>query len=80
MKPEVEGSAELQLSKGREVTALAPGEVQVGYREQFLLLKSNAAVAQLPREAVGSPSMEVLQNRGDAALRDTAGMVGWAGV
>jgi len=37
-------------------------------------------VAQLPREVVGYPSMEVFQNCGDVALRDTVGMVGWDGV
>ena len=31
--------------------------------------------------AVGSPSLETLQNRGDVALRDVGmGMVGWVGV
>ena len=37
-------------------------------------------MAQLPREVVGSPSMEVFQNRGDVALRDVGsghGGVGW---
>ena len=33
------------------------------------------ALAQLPRECWGSPSLEVLQNHGDVALRDV-GMVG----
>ena len=33
--------------------------------------KSGAAVAQLHTEVVGSPSLEVLQNHGDVALRDT---------
>ena len=38
-------------------------------------------MAQLPREVVGSPSLEVFQNRGDVALRDVgSGTVGWAGV
>ena len=31
--------------------------------------KSGAAVAQLHTEVVGSPSLEVLQNHGDVALR-----------
>ena len=28
-------------------------------------------MAQLPREVVGSPSLEVFQNYGDVALKDT---------
>ena len=43
-------------------------------------MKSSAAVAQLPREVVGSPSLEVFQNRGDVALRDVGSGhsgVGW---
>jgi len=46
----------------------------------FLLQKSSDAVAQLPGGVVGSPSLEVLQNRRDVALRDVAsghGGVGW---
>ena len=38
-------------------------------------------MAQLPREVVGSPSLEVLQNHGDVALRDVVrGTVGWVGI
>jgi len=36
---------------------------------KFLLGKSGAAVAQLPREVVGSLSPEGLQNHRDVALR-----------
>ena len=44
---------------------------------KFLLGKSGAAVAQLPREVVGSPSLEALQNHRDVALRTwSVGMVG----
>ena len=31
-------------------------------------------MAQLPREVMGSPSLEVLRNCGDVALRDVAGV------
>ena len=37
-------------------------------------------MAQLPREVVESPSLEVIQDRGDVALRDVVsghGGVGW---
>ena len=47
-----------------------PGEVQVEYLEKFILQKSGDAVAQLPREVVASPSLEVFNNHGDVALRD----------
>lgn len=39
--------------------------------------KSGAAVAQPPREVVGSPSLEVFRNHGDVALR---AVVGWLGL
>jgi len=57
-----------------------PEEIQVGYLEQFLLIRSSAAVAQLPREVVGSPSTEVFQNRGDVALRDVGSGHGGVGL
>ena len=47
--------------------------------EKFLLQKSSAAVAQLPREVVGSPSLGVLQNHGDVALRDVGSGHGGVG-
>ena len=38
-------------------------------------------MAQLSREVMGSPTLEVFQSHGDVALRDVAvGMVEWAGV
>ena len=43
----------------------------------FFLPKSGEALAQLPKEVVGSPSLEVFQNWGDVALGDMVGM-GWA--
>ena len=42
--------------------------------------KSSDAVAQLPREAVGSPNLEVFEKHGDVALWDVGcghGEVGW---
>ena len=61
----------------RRLKGIAPGEVRVGYQEQFILRKSSDAVAQLPCEVVGAPSLEV-------ALSDTvcghAGTAwGWTG-
>ena len=46
---------------------------------KIILLKSSDAVAQLPREVVGSLSMEVFQSHRDVTSSDV-GMVGWAGV
>ena len=44
--------------------------LQVGYEEQFIL--RNAVVMHwLPREVMGSPSMEVFKERGGVALRDS---------
>ena len=37
-------------------------------------------MAQLPKEVVGSPSMEVFQNGGDAALRDVGSGHGGEGL
>jgi len=44
---------------------------------KFLLGKSGAAVAQLPREVVGSSSVEVFQSLGDVALWDVASGQYW---
>jgi len=52
----------------REWPHAVPGEV--GYQEQLLLQKSGDALTQLPREVVGSLSLQVFQNHGDVALRD----------
>ena len=46
----------------------------------FFLQKSGNAVAQLPKEVVGSPSLGVFQKWVDEALRDMGsgyGGVGW---
>jgi len=37
-------------------------------------------VAQLPREVVGSPSLEAFQNHGDVALRDVGSGHGGSGL
>ena len=57
-----------------------PGEVQVGYEEEFLLRESSEAVAQLPREVVQSPSLEVFKNRVAVALRDVVSGCGAGGL
>ena len=41
--------------------------------------ESSAAVAQLPREVVGSPTLEVFHNSGEVALKDVVGGHGGAG-
>jgi len=49
--------------------------------KEKLLRESSEAVAQLPREVVQSPSLEVLKNRVDVALRDVGSGHGggWVG-
>jgi len=48
--------------------------------EEKLLQKSSDAVAQLPKEVVGSPSLEVFKERGDVALRDVVSGHGGVGL
>lgn len=45
-----------------------PGEDQVGYQQIFLLRRSGAAVAQLPKEVVKSLSLKVFKNYGDVVI------------
>ena len=59
---------------------LCQGRVRLDIRKHFFPRKSSAAVAQLPREVVGSLSLEVSQSHGDVALRDVGSGhsgVGW---
>ena len=42
--------------------------------------QSGDALAQLPKEVVGSPSLEVFQNHGDVALRDVVSGHGGGGL
>ena len=48
---------------------LCQGRLGLGMKKKFS--RSDGAVDGLLRGVVGSPSLEVLQNHGDAALRDT---------
>ena len=58
---------------------LCQGGVQVGYSEN-LLIKSGAAVAQLPREVVHSPSLEVIKKHVGVTLRDVVSGHGGGGL
>ena len=49
-------------------------------RKIFLLTKSSEAVAQLRREVVQSPSLEVFQNRVNVALKDVVSGHGGGGL
>jgi len=49
-------------------------------RKIVLLTKSGEAVAQLSREMVQSPSLEVFQNRVDVALKDVVSGHGGGGL
>lgn len=56
---------EQNRSENREIS-------QVEIQEELPLRKSGNALAQLPREVVKSPSLELLKNHRDTALRDMA--------
>ena len=53
----------------KEWLQVALVEVWVGYEEKFVLLKSSAAVVQLPREVWESLSHKAFKNCRDVALR-----------
>ena len=42
--------------------------IYIRYTEEIIYSEGGEAVAQLPREAVGAPSLEVLKARLDGAL------------
>lgn len=46
------------------------GEVQVGYYEEFLLLKSSNELAEAAQEVVESSSQEVFKEGVNVVLRD----------
>ena len=48
--------------------------------KDFFSERSGDAVAQLPREVVGSPSLEVFRNHRDVALRDVVSGHGGGGL
>ena len=50
-----------------------PDPGQAGYQEKFLLRRSSHALVELPREVVGSPSLEVFKKRVDVTQRDISG-------
>lgn len=49
-------------------------------RKKIFLSKSDNALAQLPRQMVGSPSLEMFKSHGGMALRDTASRHGGGGL
>ena len=57
------------------------GGFRLGIRRCFFSYSVVMQCHRLPREVVGSPSLEVFHNHGDVALRDVGsghGGVGWA--
>ena len=48
------------------------GNVRLDIRNNFFIRTSGDALAQLPREVVESPSLEVLKERTDVVLKGTA--------
>jgi len=53
---------------------------QVGYKEKFILRKSDDVLVQAAQGVVESPSLEVSENCGDVALRDVASRHGGGGL
>jgi len=51
------------------------GEIQVRHEEEIIYSGGGEALAQLPREAVGAPSLEVLKARLDGPWAASSG--GW---
>lgn len=70
----------LKWQNKKEWAHVVPGKVQVGYKEEFILWKSVSYWNRLLREVLESPSLELLKNHEDVALRDMVSRHGGNGL